>query len=429
MGILSRVWKNSDGSSWPYASAWLQDLLGGRPTFTGIQLSEMKAMQSTAVYACVTLLARTIATMPLGLNEMLPGGGKARAPTHPLYRVLHSVANPEMASFILRETLQGHLGLWGNAYAEIEYSNGGDILALWPLRPDRTKPVRDPVTKELKYQTRLNTGETLMLPYNRVFHIPGFGFDGLVGYNPIDFACQSISLGLAAEEHAARFFGNGATVGGVLEHPGELGEEGRKNVRQSFEEMHEGLSKSHRLLILEEGMEYKQIGIPPQTAQLMETRKFQINDIARFYNVPPHMIGDLQESTNNNIEQQSLDFVKNTMMPWFTRWEQQMDMRLLSPNDQKRYFTKFNLNALLRGDSQARSEYYAKMFSIGAFSINKILELEDENGIGPEGDVHLVPLNMIPVERVNEEIDRTLVKKGGEKSNEKVLESLQGKEQ
>ncbi|MGM0882607.1 MAG: phage portal protein [Bacillota bacterium] len=390
MGILKGMWPDgprASTSGLARPAEWLTSLFGGRSSFTGINVTEMKALQSTAVYACVHILAQTLAMLPLNVYSSLPAGGKARAPDILLNHLLHKAVNSEMSSFRWRETIQGHLGLWGNGYSEIEYNNAGQIIGLWPLRPDRTSPYREPETQELKYLTILPGGTTVKLPANRVLHIAGFGFDGIKGYNPIDLACQSIGLGLAAEEYGSRFFGNGATVGGVLEHPGELGKEGRENVRESFEEMHTGLSNAHRMMILEEGLQYKQIGIPPQTAQYLETRKFQITDIARFYHVPPHMIADLDRSTNNNIEHQSLEFVKHTMLPWLVRWEQDMDLKFFPKRaagraEAKEYFTKFNINGLLRGDSKSRSEFYHNARLDGWMNADMILELEDMNPIG-----------------------------------------------
>ncbi|MFC5528480.1 phage portal protein [Cohnella yongneupensis] len=401
MSFLAKIWKaegGAGGGQWPNSRQWLNDLFFGRPTYTGINLSEQKALTHSAVFACVHVLAQTIAMLPLNVYRTMPTGGKSRVGEHGLNRLLHSVPNPEMSSFVWRETMQGHLGLWGNCYAEIQRNGYGDIVALWPLRPDRTKPYRDPDTKELKYQTTLPDGKTVQLPAHLVLHIPGFGFDGLVGYNPIDIAAQAIGLGLAAEEFGARFYGNGATLGGVLEHPGPepLGDEGRKNVRESFEEMHKGLSNAHRLMILEEGMTYKQVGIPPQTAQYLESRKFQVEDIARFYHMPLHLIGELSRSTNNNIETQSGEFVKYTMMPWIVRWEQSLNMRLLSEVEQiyRQMFTKFNLNGLLRGDSKSRSEFYHNARLDGWMNADMILELEDMNPIGGrEGQGFWMPEN------------------------------------
>lgn len=402
MGILNGVWNASKGSTSGASkpSEWLTNLLGGRTSSTGINVTEMKALQHTAVYACVHILAQTLATIPLNVNQHKPEGGKRKATNHPLFNVLHKAANSEMSSFAWRETIQGHVGLWGNGYSEIEYNNAGQIIGLWPLRPDLTRPYRNSETMELEYYTTLPTGQTVKLPKNRVLHIAGFGFDGIRGYNPIDLACQSIGIGLAAEEYGARFFGNGATVSGVLEHPGELGDDGRQNLRQSFEEMHSGLERSHRLMILEEGLKYNQIGIPPQTAQYLETRKFAVTDIARFFHVPPHMIADLERATFSNIEQQDIGFVKHTMLPWFVRWEQAMDMKLLAysnrgKNSDTEYFTKFNLNALMRGDAKSRSEFYHYGRIDGWLNANMILELEDMDPIdGDEGNKFWMPTNM-----------------------------------
>lgn len=409
MGILQGVWGATKGptSSVSKPSEWLTNFLGGRASSTGINVTEMKALQHTAVYACVHILAQNIATLPLNVFQSQATGGKLKAVNHPLYPVLHKAANSEMSSFVWRETMQGHIGLWGNGYSEIEFNNAGQIIGLWPLRPDKTYPYRNPETKELEYYTTLPDGTTVKLPKNRVLHIAGFGFDGIRGYNPIDLACQSIGIGLAAEEYGARFFGNGATVSGVLEHPGELGADGRQNLRQSFEELHSGLEKSHRLMILEEGLKYNQIGIPPQTAQYLETRKFAVTDIARFYHVPPHMIGDLERSTNNNIEQQSIDFVTNTMLPWYTRWEQGMDMKLIFAKDPKgvnsTYFTKFMINGLMRGDSKSRSEFYHNARLDGWLNANDIRELEDMNPIeGVAGTEYWKPVNMSPGEVSNQ---------------------------
>lgn len=400
MAILKGMWspRAAATSGMARPAEWLTSWFGGRTSLAGVNVTEMKALQFTAVYACVHILAQTLAMLPLNVYSKLPTGGKARAPDHPLDWVLHKAANSEMSSFRWRETIQGHLGLWGNGYSEIEYNNAGQVIGLWPLRPDRTYPYREPDTQELKYITTLPGGKTVKLPAKRVLHIAGFGFDGIRGYNPIDLACQSIGLGLAAEEYGARFFGNGATVSGVLEHPAELGEDGRRNLRESFEEMHQGLDKSHRLLILEEGLEYKQIGIPPQTAQFLETRKFQITDIARFYHVPPHMIADLERSTNNNIEHQSLEFVIHTMMPWLVRWEQDMDLKFFKkparPTD-KEYFTKFNEKGLLRGDVQSRYNAYHQARLDGWMNADDIRELEDMNPIGGDvGTKYWMPTNM-----------------------------------
>ena len=374
----------------------LIDALGGNKSTAGVSVNENTALKSTAVFACVRVLAETIASLPLFVYRRIDRG-KEKATEHPLYQILHDRPNEEMTSFTFRETLMGHLALWGNAYAEIVRDRGGRVRELWPLRPDKTWPERDKTAKKLRYKLILPDGEGVILPGDRVLHIPGLSFDGLVGYSPIRLAREAIGLSLAAEEFGARFFSNGARPGGVLEHPNSLSEEAQKRLRQSWNEMHQGLDKQHRIAILEEGMTYKQIGIPPEDAQFLETRKFQLNEIARIYRVPPHMIGDLDKATYSNIEQQSIDFVVNTIRPWLVRWEQAINSKLLTPSEQKKYFAEFKVDGLLRGDIESRYKAYATARQWGWMSANDVRELENMNPI-EGGDVYLIPLNMIPAD-------------------------------
>lgn len=413
MGIISGMIKNATTSTLSNPSQWLVDLMGGKSTATGISVNEQNALQSTAVFACVRILSETVASLPLPMYKRIAERGKARAPDHPLYSVLDDIANEEMTAYSLRETLQGHLGTWGNAYAEIEWDMAGRVKGLWPLRPDQTWPERNPDTNKLQYRTVLPDGTGVILPFERVFHIPGFGFDGLVGYNPIRLFRESIGLAMATEEYGARFFGNGAKPGGVLEHPNKLSKEAQDRLRESWNEMHRGLSKQHRIAILEEGMSYKQIGIPPEDAQFLETRKFQTSEIARIYRVPPHMIGDLERATFSNIEHQSIEFVQHTIRPWLVRWEKSIKFKLLTPNERKRFFAEHLVDGLLRGDTKSRYDSYAVARQNGWMSANDIRKLENMNPI-EGGDIYLVNGNMVPTDQAG--------LKGGESDNEKVLE-------
>ncbi len=376
--------------------SWLIDALGGNKAASGVRVNENTALNSTAVLACVRVLAETIASLPLFVYRRLDKG-KEKATEHPLYFVLHDMPNPEMTSFTFRETLMGHLAIWGNAYVEIVRDRAGRVRELWPLRPDKTWPERDQITQKLRYKLILPNGTGAILPADRVLHIPGLGFDGLVGYSPVKLARDAIGLSLAAEEFGARFFSNGAKPGGVLEHPAKLSEEAQKRLRQSWNEMHQGLDKQHRIAILEEGMTYKQIGIPPEDAQFLETRKFQLNEIARIYRVPPHMIGDLERATYSNIEQQSIDFVVNTIRPWLVRWEQAINSKLLTQSEREEYFVEFKVDGLLRGDIESRYKAYATARQWGWMSANDVRELENMNPI-EGGDTYLIPLNMIPAD-------------------------------
>ncbi len=379
-------------------------LFGGAETSSGVQVTEQGALQATAVFACVRILAETVASLPLILYERLANGGKARAQGYPLYTLLHDAPNPEMTSLELRETLMGHLGTWGNAYAEIEADSNGAVLALWPLRPDRMTVER--VGFDLVYTYRLTRADSqgrisVPLRADQVLHIRGLGFDGIMGYSPIGLARQAVGLSLATEKFGSAFFGNGARPGGVLEHPGKLSDTAFKNLRRTIEERHGGIERAMRLMILEEGMKYSQIGIPPEDAQFLETRKFQVTEIARLYRVPPHMLGDLDRATFSNVEQQSIDFVIHTIRPWLVRWEQAIAQRLLLPRERSRYFAEFLVEGLLRGDTASRYQAYAIGRQWGWLSADDIRERENMNPLpGGQGAMYMVPLNMVPASQV-----------------------------
>lgn len=360
---------------------------------TGVNVTETSALRVTAVYACVRVLAETVATLPLVVYRRQKPRGKLRDPSHPLYTVLHDQANTEMTAMQLRETMMAHVLLWGNAYASIERDGAGNVVGLWPLLPDRTYVVRDDKTGKLVYITTLPNGEQVLLPWDQVLHIPGLSYNGIVGYSPIQCAREAIGLALAAEEFGARFFGNGARPGGVLEHPATLSDEAYKRLRSSWESMHRGLNNAQRLAILEEGMQYKPLTIPPEDAQFLETRKFQVTEICRLFRVPPHLVGDLERATFSNIEHQSIEFVVHTIRPWLVRWEQAINMKLLTPLERRRFFVEHIVDGLLRGDIASRYNAYAIARQNGWMSANDIRELENMNPI-PGGDVYLVPLNM-----------------------------------
>lgn len=370
--------------------------LFGRTT-SGKPVNERTAMQTTAVYACVRILAEAIASLPLHVYEYQDDGGKKLVHDHPLYYLLHDEPNPEMTSFVFRETLMSHLLIWGNAYAQIIRDGAGRVLGLYPLLPDKMDVQRDD-KGNIYYVYSRNSDENPMfkeygnikLKAEDVLHIPGLGFDGLIGYSPIAMAKNAVGMTLACEEYGASFFANGANPGGVLEHPGVLKDPSK--VRESWNSVYRGVNNAHKIAVLEEGMKYQQIGIPPEEAQFLETRKFQINEIARLYRIPPHMVGDLDKSSFSNIEQQSLEFVKYTLDPWVIRWEQSLQRSLLLPGEKGKYFIKLNVDGLLRGDYQSRMNGYAVGRQNGWFSANDIREMENMNPIPDEegGNLYLV---------------------------------------
>jgi len=374
------------------------------------------------VYSCVRILSEAVAGLPLHLYQYTDKSSKEKAVENPLYFLLHDEPNTEMTSFVFRETLMTHLLLWGNAYSQIIRNGKGEVMGLYPLMPDRMTVNRDEKGR-LYYEymvssddaKTLKDGTVRLSPYD-VLHIPGLGFDGLVGYSPIAMAKNAIGLAIAAEEYGSKFYANGATPSGILEYPGTVKEPDK--VRESWNAGFGGSSNAHKIAVLEEGMKYTPISISPNEAQFLETRKFQINEIARIFRVPPHMVGDLEKSSFSNIEQQSLEFVKYTLEPWLVRWEQAMQRSLIPQDDKSKYFIKFNVDGLLRGDYQSRMQGYATARQNGWMSANDIRELENLDRIPAEegGDLYLINGNMMPLSMSGAAYGKE------ENQNEEVLE-------
>lgn len=401
MGIISGLFRSRDKPQNSTAGSAYSFFLGG--SSAGKSVTERSAMQMTAVYSCVRILAEAIAGLPLHLYKYTKDGGKEKAIEHNLYKILHDEPNPEMSSFVFRETLMTHLLLWGNAYAQIIRNGKGEVIALYPLMPNKMSVDRDDKGQIYYTYNRSNdeaatmNGTTVRLNATDILHIPGLGFDGLVGYSPIAMAKNAIGMSIACEEYGAKFFANGATPGGVLEHPGTIKDPSK--VRDSWQAAFGGSSNSSKVAVLEEGMKYTPISISPEQSQFLETRKFQINEIARIFRVPPHMVGDLEKSSFSNIEQQSLEFVKYTLDPWVIRWEQSISRALLRDTEKTELFVKFNLDGLLRGDYQSRMSGYAIGRQNGWMSANDIRELENLDLIKDEdgGNLYLVNGNMLPL--------------------------------
>jgi len=396
-GVDRRAKNSIAGSAWRFN-------LGG--TLAGKNVTERTAMQMTAVYACVRILAESIAGLPLHVYRY-KGQGKEKAIDHPLYTLLHDEPNPEMTSFVFRETLMCHLLLWGNAYAQVIRNGKGEVTALYPLLPSRMTVDRDE-RGQLFYRYQRGSDEksasgkkakteTVILLPSDVLHIPGLGFDGLVGYSPIAMSKNAIGLAIAAEEYGSKFFANGAAPAGVLETPTLIKDISK--LRDSWNEAYGGSGNAGKVAILEQGVTFKPISMSPQDSQLLETRKYQLDEIARIFRIPPHMIGDLDKATFSNIENQSLDFVKYTLDPWVSRWEQSLSRALLLPTEKGKMFIRFNVDGLLRGDYKSRMEGYAIGRQNGWMSANDIRELENQDLIPAEagGDLLLVNGNMLPL--------------------------------
>ena len=395
MGILQGIFKARDKPKNALGGSRYSFFFGN--TSAGKPVNEHTAMQMTAVYSCVRILSETLAGLPLHVYRYNDSGGKEKYLKHPLYKLLHDEPNPEMTSFTFRETLMSHLLLWGNAYAQIIRNARGEVIALYPLMPNKMTVDRDSKGRLFYLYSRtsddaptLGEDSQVYLSPSEVLHIPGLGFDGLIGYSPIAMAKNAVGLAIATEEYGAKFFANGAAPGGVLEHPGTIKDP--QKVKESWNSAYQGSQNAHRVAVLEEGMKYQPIGISPEQAQFLETRKFQINEIARIFRVPPHMLADLEKSSFSNIEQQSLEFVKYTLDPWVVRWEQSMCRALLMESEKPIVFIKFNVDGLLRGDYVSRMSGYATARQNGWMSANDIRELENLDRIPAEfgGDLYLI---------------------------------------
>lgn len=384
-------------------------------TSSGKTVNERTAMQTTAVYACVRILAETIASLPLH-TYMNTESGKKKAKDHPIYYLLSDSPNPEMTSFVFRETLMGHLLLWGNSYSQIIRNGHGKVVALYPLLPDKMKVGRSE-NGEI-YYLYTSEGKEYLLRNTEILHIPGLGFDGLIGYSPIAMAKNAIGMALATEEYGAKFFSNGANPGGVLEHPGVVKDPHR--IRDSWNQVYQGTSNAHRVAVLEEGMKFSPIGIPPEQAQFLETRKYQTEEICRIFRVPPHLVGDLERATFSNIEHQSISFVVHTIRPWLVRIEQSINKALFSEEERHKYFVSFLVEGLLRGDYESRMRGYSIGIQNGFMSPNDVRSLENMNPIPSDegGNTYMVNGNMLKLKDVGAYANKNT---GGDE-NKEVLE-------
>jgi HK97 family phage portal protein len=344
-------------------------------------------MTYSAVWAAVRAISEGVASLPLQVFRRGHDGSRSKANDHPLYRILHDQPNPEMSALTFRETLMGHALVWGNGYAEIvRDKNSGRVQQLWPLDPSLVEPVRDE-NGELYYKY----GQIIFLPAE-ILHIKGLSFDGVKGYSVIAQAKNSIGLGMAVEEFGSTFFGQGGKPAGVISVPGKLNSEAIQNMRKSWEDMHATVKNAHRVAILQNGVTYQTIGTPPDDAQWIASRSFQLQEVARWFKIPASKIG-AGAGTYSSLEQDNLAFLQETLRPWLIRWEQEINFKLISSLDQ--LYAEHNQDALLRGDTAGRSAFYASALSWGWLSRNDVRALEN---LPPfeGGDAYMIPKNMDP---------------------------------
>lgn len=358
-------------------------------TASGAVVNEETSLALSAVWACVRLTSQTVAQVPLKIYKRVEGG-KEVATSHPLYKLLHEQFNNYQSSFIFREVGQQHVELRGNFYAYINKDNRERASHLTILNPDKVTPVLQDGQKFYKVE-----GEKDLIPNRLMLHICGPMSNGITGLSPIKAHRENLGLGLSAQKYGANFYGNGAHVNGILSTDATLTDDQRKNTKDSWS-TYTGNDSSHKTAVLDGGLKYQRITIAPEEAQFLQSRKFQITEVARIFGVQPHLIADLERSTNNNIEHQSIEFVKYTILPRIKRWEAELNDKLLREDEKSEFVIEFNLDGLMRGDSKSRSEYYSKMLQNGVVSINEVRGLENLNTIDGGGK-HRVQMNLIDI--------------------------------
>jgi len=398
------VWSGPLMSSSPE----LARLWGAPRSSSGVSVSEHTALNYGPVWACVKRVSDDVSSTSFLHYKRLKDGGKERLADSTLYEILHDEANPRLSAMGFRRALTAHMLTWGNGYAEIQRDGTGKVVALWPITPDRVKVKLDAYTGEHSYEVARTDGRggADVLPARDMFHIAGLAYDGLVGYSVIALMRETIGLGLATERFGGAFFGNGSTFGGVVSlGPGQhLTDTAAKSFKASIGAEHEGVERAHRWLLLGNDAKYTRIGIPPNDAQFLETRQFQANDIAMWFGVPPHKIGILDRSTNNNIAHQDLEYYINTLRPVYRVWEQEARMKLIPRLERKIQFVEHLQDSRYVADLDTRYRAYATGRNGGWLSINDIRILENMNPV-PGGDIYVVQGAMVPIDRLDDVVN------------------------
>jgi HK97 family phage portal protein len=397
-GFLSRIWLGSGESRASLANpdSLLLEAFGGVSTASGVSVTPDSAMRLSAVSACVRLISESIGSLPLHVYRRKDNRSRERVTDLVQHRLLHDEPNRMMTSCVFRETLSAGVLCHGNAYAYIERNGAGDPIQLLPIASPGVRIFKEPNTGELAYAIQLD-GKTFTVNQANIIHVPGLSFDGISGMSPIKYGAQSIGLAIATERFGASFFGNGSMPSGTIEMPGAPTVEQQRNLLTAWNAAYGGLRNAQKTAVLVGGAKFSPISVNPDEAQFIETRKMQVSEIARWFRVPPHMIGDLDRATFSNIEHQALEFVTHTLRPWLVRFEQEFNRKLFpsstsgQPSD---LYCEFNVDGLLRGDIKARGEYYVRGRQWGWLSANDIRARENEEPIDG-GDTYLTPLNMV----------------------------------
>lgn len=396
--IISAVWDVSPAEQRFFGSLLDDDYGFARGASSGVRVTSENAFKTTCVLACVRVLAETVASLPVHVFQRLPNGGKERFPGW-MDQLLSVAPNGWMTSFEWRETSMIHLGLYGNCYSEICAGTAGTIAELVPLHPSRMQVERIE-NGRLRYTYTEPSGAKTVYNQDQILHVRWMSNDGITGQVPIDLGKEAIGLARACEMHGARYFGNGARPGVVLETDGNLAAEAAERLRENWERMHRGPDKSSKTAVLTGGLKAHELGSTNTDSQFLEARRFQVEEICRLYRVPPHLVQSLDRATFSNIEQQSLDFIQYSVLPWLRRFEAAFARDIVAQPEQ--YFVEFDVRGLLRGDVAARSQYLTAMIDRGVMSVNEARAAESLNPV-EGGDNHFFPLNMTTVERMSAE--------------------------
>lgn len=365
--------------------------LWGRSNVAGASVTENNALSLAAHFACVRLIATTIASLPVHIYERTVEGKKIRN-DHPAARLLREQPNSDMVAFSFFEAMQSQISNRGKAFAELQFDRKGNVSEIWPIPPGEVIPRRKNNDGPIEYYFP-NSG--IVLPAYKILHVPGLGFDGINSFSPIQLFRLTFGLGMAVEEYGARFFGQGTHLGGFLEHPQKMSGEAHERLKTSMNEKYKGLQNSHAVIILEEGLKFAKIGMPLEDAQFIQSRKFNATEIARIHGVPPHLIGDLERATFSNIEEQSIEAVVYLFRPWVIRWEQALNAKLFTEQEQEKYYIKFSLDGLLRGNMESRYKAYSTGLNNGFLCVDEVREKEELNPLpNSQGKIYRFPLNL-----------------------------------
>lgn len=403
MGILARAAKSTivlGGSGFDQGPMWNWFGMGSKAV-SGVSVTHGRAMKLAAYQTAVRVVSEDVSGVPLILYRREAGGGRERAVEHPSWTMLHDAANPEMTSFTFRETLQGHLLGWGNGYAEKVRNGTGQVVQLWPLRPDRTELLLDDETGRLFYRVTLRSGETRDLRRRDVFHVPGLGFDGLVGYPVLSYMTSEVlGLAIAQQEYVGRYYANDARPGVYLRAPGKLSDEAAKRLKARWDEAHAGLTNAHRTAVLEDGVDIATIGVSPVEQQLLDSRKWSATEIGAMFRLAPWKVGVYDRATWANVEDGNIDHWQSALRAWFVRWEQQLNLQVVGLDTG--HLAEHLIDGILRGNAESRARYYWTMRQAGAVTADEIRDRENLNRRGGDADTLLAPQNMAPIDLLRE---------------------------